>query len=115
MWATACVPRPDVSDTPDQQLARQLTGSAMRRTLTRVSNAHYDVSRPPVKWDPVAPTMLWHRPTVVLLNHDRSRHASRHDHFGQGYARAKVAATLLLTLRGAEPSRRHVRSAQGPP
>ncbi len=39
-------------------------------------------------------------PTVVLSNHDRSRHASRYDHSDQGDARAKVAATLLLTLRG---------------
>jgi alpha-glucosidase len=39
-------------------------------------------------------------PTVVLSNHDRSRHASRFDDGRHGDARAKVAATLLLTLRG---------------
>jgi alpha-glucosidase len=39
-------------------------------------------------------------PTVVLSNHDRSRHASRFDHDGFGDARARVAAVLLLTLRG---------------
>ena len=39
-------------------------------------------------------------PTVVLSNHDRSRHASRYDDGRHGDARAKVAATLLLTLRG---------------
>ena len=41
---------------------------------------------------------LW--PTVVLSNHDRSRHASRFDDGRHGDARAKVAAALLLTLRG---------------
>jgi alpha-glucosidase len=39
-------------------------------------------------------------PTVVLSNHDRSRHASRFDDGRHGDGRAKVAATLLLTLRG---------------
>ena len=39
-------------------------------------------------------------PTVVLSNHDRSRHASRYDRSAKGDARARVAATLLLTLRG---------------
>ncbi len=39
-------------------------------------------------------------PTVVLSNHDRSRHASRFDDGRHGEARAKVAAVLLLTLRG---------------
>ncbi len=39
-------------------------------------------------------------PTNVLSNHDRSRHASRFGDGTHGDARAKVAATLLLTLRG---------------
>ena len=39
-------------------------------------------------------------PTVVLSNHDRSRHASRFDDGRHGDARAKVAAVLSLTLRG---------------
>lgn len=39
-------------------------------------------------------------PTVVLSNHDRSRHASRYDDGRHGDARAKVAAVLALTLRG---------------
>ncbi len=36
-------------------------------------------------------------PTWVLSNHDNSRHRTRHDSFE---ARARVAAVLLLTLRG---------------
>jgi alpha-glucosidase len=39
-------------------------------------------------------------PTVVLSNHDRSRHVSRFDVADDGDARARVAATMLLTLRG---------------
>lgn len=39
-------------------------------------------------------------PTVVLSNHDRSRAATRYDDGRRGDARAKVAATMLLTLRG---------------
>jgi alpha-glucosidase len=38
-------------------------------------------------------------PTVVLSNHDQPRSASRYDG-PEGDARAKVAATMLLTLRG---------------
>ncbi len=38
-------------------------------------------------------------PTVVLSNHDQPRSASRYDG-PDGDARAKVAATMLLTLRG---------------
>ena len=38
-------------------------------------------------------------PTVVMSNHDQPRSASRYDG-AAGDARAKVAATLLLTLRG---------------
>ena len=39
-------------------------------------------------------------PTVVLSNHDRSRHASRYGDGRNTDARAKVAAVLALTLRG---------------
>ena len=39
-------------------------------------------------------------PTLVFSNHDQSRHASRIDDRRTGDARAKVAAALLLTLRG---------------
>jgi alpha-glucosidase len=39
-------------------------------------------------------------PTIVLSNHDQSRSASRYDDGPHGDARVKVAATLLLTLRG---------------
>jgi alpha-glucosidase len=39
-------------------------------------------------------------PTVVLSNHDRSRHASRFDDGRHGDERAKVAVVLELTLRG---------------
>lgn len=39
-------------------------------------------------------------PCWVLSNHDVSRHASRHDHPELGDARARLAAALLLTLRG---------------
>jgi len=39
-------------------------------------------------------------PTWVLSNHDVPRHASRYDHPALGDARARVAAAMLLTLRG---------------
>lgn len=39
-------------------------------------------------------------PTVVLSNHDRSRHASRFDDGRHGDERARVAIVLSLTLRG---------------
>jgi alpha-glucosidase len=39
-------------------------------------------------------------PTVVLSNHDVPRHASRYDDATWGDARARVAALMLLTLRG---------------
>jgi alpha-glucosidase len=39
-------------------------------------------------------------PTVVLSNHDVPRHAHRYDHAEHGEARARVAALMLLTLRG---------------
>ena len=40
-------------------------------------------------------------PDLVLSNHDVPRHATRYDHPAWGEARARVAAMLLLTLRGA--------------
>lgn len=39
-------------------------------------------------------------PTLVLSNHDRSRHASRFDDGRHGDARARVAAVLETSLRG---------------
>jgi alpha-glucosidase len=39
-------------------------------------------------------------PTLVLSNHDVPRHATRYDDAALGDARARVAATMLLTLRG---------------
>ncbi|MGQ9630371.1 MAG: glycoside hydrolase family 13 protein [bacterium] len=39
-------------------------------------------------------------PTYVLSNHDQPRHYSRYSRGGKPDARAKVAAALLLTLRG---------------
>ena len=39
-------------------------------------------------------------PTWVLSNHDLPRHATRYDHASLGDARARVAALMLLTLRG---------------
>jgi alpha-glucosidase len=39
-------------------------------------------------------------PAWCLNNHDHPRVASRYDHDGRGHLRARVAAMLLLTLRG---------------
>ena len=39
-------------------------------------------------------------PTWTLSNHDFSRHISRYSRDGDGEARARVAAVMLLTLRG---------------
>jgi alpha-glucosidase len=44
------------------------------------------------------PADAW--PAWMLSNHDVSRVASRYDEGGNGQARARVAAMLLLTLRG---------------
>jgi len=49
-------------------------------------------------FDGLVPPGGW--PDWVLSSHDAPRHASRHDHPVWGEARARVAATLLLTLRG---------------
>lgn len=40
------------------------------------------------------------QPTYVLSSHDSPRHRSRFDDAGHGDARARVAALMLLTLRG---------------
>jgi glycosidase len=40
------------------------------------------------------------QPTYVLSSHDAPRHRTRFDHPAYGEARARVAALLLLTLRG---------------
>jgi alpha-glucosidase len=50
------------------------------------------------EFESVVPDEGW--PDMVLSNHDVSRHASRYDHPEHGDARARVAAMMLLTLRG---------------
>ncbi len=40
------------------------------------------------------------QPTYVLSSHDAPRHRSRFDHSAHGDARARLAALMLLTLRG---------------
>jgi len=50
------------------------------------------------RFEAVCPPEGW--PTWVLSNHDVPRHASRYDDPKLGGARARVAAMMLLTLRG---------------
>ncbi len=50
------------------------------------------------RFEALLPEGAW--PDVVLSNHDVPRHASRYDHPELGEARARLAAALLLTLRG---------------
>jgi alpha-glucosidase len=50
------------------------------------------------RFEALCPAEGW--PTWVLSNHDVPRHASRYDDPTFGEARARVAAALLLTLRG---------------
>jgi alpha-glucosidase len=50
------------------------------------------------KWEAHVPEKVW--PTYILSNHDVPRHFSRYKKGHHGLARAKVAATMLLTLRG---------------
>jgi alpha-glucosidase len=50
------------------------------------------------RFDGIVPIEGW--PDQVLSNHDSPRHASRYDDPVHGEARARVAAMLLLTLRG---------------
>jgi alpha-glucosidase len=49
-------------------------------------------------FEAVLPSGAW--PNYTLGNHDTSRLASRYDQGGNGRVRARVAAMLLLTLRG---------------
>lgn len=57
---------------------------AFRREVER-----FEAALPPDAW-----------PDQVLSNHDVARHASRYDHPEHGEARARLAALMLLTLRG---------------
>ena len=50
------------------------------------------------RFDGIVPIDGW--PDYVLSNHDAPRHATRYDDPVHGEARARVAALLLLTLRG---------------
>jgi alpha-glucosidase len=50
------------------------------------------------EWEGLARRDAW--PVWFLSNHDHSRVASRYDETGHGAARARVAAMLVLTLRG---------------
>ena len=50
------------------------------------------------KFESLCPAEGW--PTWTLSNHDVPRHATRYDHPELGDMRARVAALLLLTLRG---------------
>ncbi|MDJ0866480.1 MAG: alpha-amylase family glycosyl hydrolase [Myxococcota bacterium] len=50
------------------------------------------------RFDGLVPAEGW--PDSVLSNHDVPRHATRYDHPQLGDRRARVAAALLLTLRG---------------
>jgi glycosidase len=50
------------------------------------------------RFEALCPLEGW--PTWVLSNHDVPRHASRYDDPELGAARARIAAMLLLTLRG---------------
>ena len=50
------------------------------------------------KWESLVPDEGW--PVHVLGSHDAPRHASRWDDASRGEDRARVAAMLLLTLRG---------------
>ncbi len=57
-----------------------------------------DFAREIAAFDALVPVEGW--PDVVLSNHDVPRHATRYDDPVLGDARARVAAILLLTLRG---------------
>ena len=49
-------------------------------------------------FEALLPAAAW--PDYTLSNHDHVRTASRYDQGGRGQARARVAAVMLLTLRG---------------
>jgi len=55
----------------------------------RASVDAFEAALPPGDW-----------PDCTLSNHDQSRPASRYDQHGLGQARARLAAMMLLTLRG---------------
>jgi alpha-glucosidase len=55
-------------------------------------------ARETAEFDALVPVEGW--PDVVLSNHDVARHATRYDDPLLGDARARLAALLLLTLRG---------------
>jgi alpha-glucosidase len=50
------------------------------------------------RWEGLLGPELW--PNYTLSNHDQPRAYARYDRRGQGDARARVAAAMLLTLRG---------------
>ncbi len=50
------------------------------------------------RFEAALPAGAW--PDLVLSNHDVARHATRYDHPERGEARARLAALLLLGLRG---------------
>ncbi|NUM33746.1 MAG: DUF3459 domain-containing protein [Candidatus Brocadiae bacterium] len=50
------------------------------------------------RWEKSIPQGCW--PNYTLSNHDQARHYSRYAKKGESHSRAKVAAALLLTLRG---------------
>lgn len=51
-----------------------------------------------IHWQQHAPNWSW--PTWVLSNHDVIRHFTRYAQKGVGHLRARVAASMLLTLKG---------------
>jgi alpha-glucosidase len=50
------------------------------------------------RWYRLLPAGAW--PNFTLSNHDQPRHASRYGRGSHGEARARVAAAMLLTIRG---------------
>jgi alpha-glucosidase len=67
----------------------RLTHSPWDATVFRREVEHFDA---------LVPAGCW--PDLVLSSHDAPRHASRYDDPAWGEARARVAALLLLTVRG---------------
>jgi glycosidase len=65
-------------------LSGEWSGERFRREVER-----FQTAVPPQGW-----------PNQVLSNHDVPRHATRYDHPELGEARARLAALLLLSLRG---------------
>jgi alpha-glucosidase len=74
---------------------------AFNFSLTRLHGMRWtaeNVRRRVDAFEAALPTPAW--PNVVLGNHDIDRFISRVDQDGQGAARGRAAAVLLLTLRG---------------